>query len=425
MREITKLDIVKVFSLTSISTLVRMVAGFISIRVVAVIIGPTGVALLGQLGNFSAIIMALATGGITSGVTKYIAQYKDDVSSVKGYIGTAMKIILLLSVFCGVLLILGSSFLSSRILLDARYAFVFIVFGVTLVFYTCNVLLLAIINGYKQFDLFVRISIISTTIGLLLSLLLVIPFGVNGALLNAVTSQSLTFFVAFFIAKRSKQVFFSFVDLRSKFDTTKAKQYFRFSCMALVSAFTVPISQLVIRWFIINEFSMQAAGYWEGMNRLSGMYLMVITSSFGVYYLPKLSETLDANDLRNEIKKAYKVIVPCLLAGLPVIYFCRELIIRVLFSPEFYPMANLFLWQLVGDFLKISSWLIAYLMVAKAMTKMFVATEIVFAVSYIAFAVIFGRLMGLQGIVLGYAINYLAYFIVMRIWVYRKVRRLV
>ena len=49
-------EIVKVFSLSSIATLVRMLTGMISIKVVAVIIGPSGVAILGQLNNFVYII---------------------------------------------------------------------------------------------------------------------------------------------------------------------------------------------------------------------------------------------------------------------------------------------------------------------------------------------------------------------------------
>lgn len=421
IKRVAKLDIVKVFSLTSFSTLVKMIAGFISVKIVAVIIGPTGVALLGQLGNFSTIIMTIASGGIATGVTKYIAQYKGEVDVAKNYIGTAVKITLFFSVLCGLFLIFGSSKLSSEILLDNKYSYVFIVFGVTLVFYTFNTLLLAVINGYKQFDLFVKISILSTFVGLLLSLALVIPFGVHGALLNAVTSQSLTFFVAIFITKRSGIVQFSFSNFLSKFDKEKAIQYFRFSCMALISAFTVPVSQLIIRGFIINNFSMQAAGCWEGMNRLSGMYLMVITSSFGVYYLPKLSETIDANILRREIKKAYMVIVPCLLVGLPAVYFCRFIIIKILFTSDFIQMADLFLWQVLGDFLKITSWLIAYLMHAKAMVKLFIFTEIGFAASYVGLAFFFGNLIGFHGIVLGYAVNYAIYLIFIYIVVFQRI----
>jgi PST family polysaccharide transporter len=396
-----------------------MIAGFISVKVVAVIIGPSGVALVGQLNNFSAIIMAVATGGITTGVTKYVAQYKNDIKIVSQYIGTAVKFTLFFSLICGLFLVFGAPFLSEKILLDKTYAFVFIVFGVTLTFYAFNTLLLAIVNGYKQFNLYVKISIVSSIVGLILSLLLVIPFGVNGALLNAVTSQSFVFIIALILAKKAKIACLSKDCLWNKFDKNKALQYVRFSLMTLVSAFTVPVSQLILRGYVINHFSLQVAGWWEGINRLSGMYLMIITSSFGVYYLPKLSELSDGKAIKKEIKTAYKVIIPVLLVGLSCVYFARFLIIKTLFSPEFMGMADLFLWQLVGDFLKISSWLIAYLMHAKAMAKLFVLTEIGFSLSYITLAIFLSRLIELNGVVFGYAVNYAVYFVAMYVLIYR------
>jgi PST family polysaccharide transporter len=41
-------------------------------------------------------------------------------------------------------------------------------------------------------------------------------------------------------------------------------------------------------------------------------------------------------------------------------------------------LAPLFLWQLIGDFFKIAAWILSYLMLAKAMVKTFIVTEIVF-----------------------------------------------
>ena len=138
LKKITSLDIVKVFSMTSISTLVKMFAGFISVKIVSVMIGPSGVALVGQLNNFSTIILTLATGGIVSGITKYISECKEDVESVKSYVGTSVWITLTLSLICSFILIIGAPFFSNRILCNTTYFYVFIIFGVTVVFYSLN-----------------------------------------------------------------------------------------------------------------------------------------------------------------------------------------------------------------------------------------------------------------------------------------------
>ena len=92
------IDIVKVFSLNAISTLIRMLAGMISVKVIAVIIGPIGIALLGQLGNFNAILFGLANGGINTGITKYVSQFKNDERLVKKYLSNALRITLICTI---------------------------------------------------------------------------------------------------------------------------------------------------------------------------------------------------------------------------------------------------------------------------------------------------------------------------------------
>lgn len=122
--------------------------------------------------------------------------------------------------------------------------------------------------------------------------------------------------------------------------------------MTLVSAATVPVTQMLLRGYVISHLSSIEAGWWEGMNRISAMYLMIITSSFGVYYLPRLSELTDRLEISKEIRKAYKIIIPVLLIGIITIYSLRYFIIRILFTADFLPMENLFIWQLLGDFLR-------------------------------------------------------------------------
>jgi PST family polysaccharide transporter len=149
---------------------------------------------------------------------------------------------------------------------------------------------------------------------------------------------------------------------------------------------------------------------------------MIITSSFGVYYLPRLSELKTGIEIKKEIKTAYKVIIPCMAAGLTAVYFGRFLIIDILFSNDFREMSGLFFWHLVGDFLKIASWLIAYLLHAKSMTRLFIATEIFFTASYVGLAIFSSELIGLNGVVLGYAINYSIYLTTVYFLVYRRIK---
>lgn len=419
VKKVAKADIVKVFSLTSLSTLVRMCTGLVSVKIVAAIIGPTGVALVGQLNNFSTIALSLATGGINSGITKYVAEYKEDSSKVKQYLATAFKITIACSLIVGLLLLLLCKQLSSLIMMTPQYWYVFAIFGISILFYGLNNMLVSVVNGYKQFNKYVRVNIVSSIFGVAFTVALVLLLGLPGALISAVTFQSLMIFVSVLMLRKLEWLRKDW--FVGKFKKTIASQYFRYALMTLVSAFLVPISQMLLRGYVISEISITEAGWWEGMNRISNMYLMVITSSFSVYYLPRLSEINDRIELRHEIFKCYKVIVPLLLAGFTVIYFLRFFIVKLLFTHEFMPMTQLFIWQMAGDFFKICSWLLAFLMVAKSMTKAFISTEIIFTLTYLALGYSFVRLNGIVGLCQGYLINYILYMIAMFILFKNKI----
>lgn len=203
IRNIFKTDIVKVFSLTSISTLVRMLTGLISVKVVATIIGPSEVALVGQLNNFATIILSLSTGGINSGITKYIAEYKNDNSLVKDCLSTAFKITIICSLIVGLFLIAFNSYLSQYIMLTDEYGYIFIIFGVTIIFYALNMGVASVINGFKEFKEFVKINIAGSIIGVIFTITLVLIWGIEGALISAVTFQSIMLFITLWMIRKA------------------------------------------------------------------------------------------------------------------------------------------------------------------------------------------------------------------------------
>lgn len=412
-----QIDLVKVFSFTAISTIVKMLTSLISVKFVALIVGPSGIALLGQLNNFSSIIMTVACGGINNGVTKYVAENKDDVTLVKSFLSTALKITVYCSVFCGLILVVFNKWLSKIILLNDNFGYIFIVFGITLLLYALNMLVTSILNGYKEFKKFVLVNIAGSIIGLIYTLSLVYYFKLDGALIGVVTFQSIMFFVSLWMIRKLPWVNVEY--FKEKLDKLIAAKYFKYTLMTLVTAATAPVAQLLLRGYVINEISAVEAGWWEGMNRISNMYLMVITSSLSVYYLPKLSEIKESVQLRVEIFKAYKFIIPTITVGFIAIYLLRILIIKLLFTVDFISMSDLFLWQLVGDFFKISSFLLAFLMVAKTMTKQFIATEIIFSLLYVGLGYYFVSINGIIGLTQAWAANYFVYLLFM-VYLFRK-----
>ena len=157
----------------------------------------------------------------------------------------------------------------------------------------------------------------------------------------------------------------------------------------------------------------EAAGHWQAMWYISTMYLMVVTTALSTYYLPRLSEITNKVELRKELIGGYRIIMPIVIVMSFVIFLLKDLIIWLLFTEDFNSMRELFMWQLIGDVFKLAAWLLAYLMLAKAMTKTYILTEIIFSITFVLLSVFCVNQYGLIGMSYSFALNYLLYLIVM------------
>ncbi|WGQ12753.1 hypothetical protein [Sphingobacterium faecium] len=71
---------VKTTILSGVVAVFIIAAGFISTKIVAMVIGASGVAIIGAFANFISIILAFANGSISTGVVKYTAEFQKDQS---------------------------------------------------------------------------------------------------------------------------------------------------------------------------------------------------------------------------------------------------------------------------------------------------------------------------------------------------------
>lgn len=413
-----KVDFVKVFSLTSISTLVKMATGFVTIKFVAILVGPSGVAMLGQLQNFTQLTLLFSTGGINNGVTKYVSENKDDKNTIISVLSTSSWITLFLSIISGLILVILSKTISLVIFKDTKFSFVFIIFGFTVFLYAFNSLFLSILNGFKEFKKFVSISISSSIIGLLFTVFLVYFWNINGALIAVVTYQSVVVLITTMMLIKTH--WFKISYLFNRFSKNVLKNLSSYTLMAFVSASLVPLNQLIIRSYITNNLGINYAGIWEGMNRLSQIYLTVFSSSLMIFYLPRLSELKDTDLIRKEIINTFKFLFPILLILTITIFATKGLIIKILFSKSFLEMKSLFLYQLIGDLFKIMSWILSINMIAKAMSKTFIIIEILFSASIVGFSMLFVNQYGIIGATFAYMLNYILYFLTL-VFIFRRI----
>lgn len=414
------MNLLRTSVLNGVAVLIKTITMFVLNKILAVYLGPTGYAAIGQFQNFIQMVTTFAGSAINTAVVKYTAEYHEDESKQRAIWKTAGSIIFLFSLIFAFLILIFQGQLSLYIFHSLKYQTVFIWFAVFLIFFNFNTLFLAILNGKKEILKLVLANIAGSLFALIITSVLAIKLHLYGALVALSIYQSIAFIVTLFLCYRAN--WFKFSSLLGKIDLEITKKFSSFILMALVSAICVPLSQMLIRAYLTQEFSLAYAGYWEAMIRLSTVYLMLVTTTLGVYYLPRLSELNKIDEIKKEVYLGYKFLFPLTVVGGIIVFVLRDWIINLLFTPSFAPMQDLFFWQMMGDALKIGSWILAYLMLSKAMTKLYISTEIIFTLSLIALTYVCTQYFGFKGVSIAHLINYGMYWIVISLFIFKQLK---
>ena len=405
------MTLVKTSVLSAIATIVKILTGFIITKVIAVYIGPAGLAMVGQLQNFINLILMFAGDFLKTATTKYTAEYIDNQDEKYQLWSSVFSIILILNIVIFITLFFFSTNISEYLLKSDKYSYILQVLAISLPFFALNTMVLSILNGEGQIQKYITLSIVLSIVSLALVVLLSIKYGVDGALVAYVINQSIVFLITLFFIQNEK--WFRIKNFLYGLNYVNLKKLFGFAMITLVAVLSSNISLIYIRNFISDVVSVDASGYWQGIWVLSQVSLGLIAMSLSTYFLPTISSLKEKNEISQELKKAIVLILPIVMTISLGMYFFRDLIIEILYTEDFFPMRELFLWQMIGNVIKACGWLYGYVLVAKAMVKYTVFTEIVFAILFITLSIYLINIYGLVGVTYAYCINSFIHFITM------------
>lgn len=412
-------QVLQITSINSVSVLVRIITGLISTSIIAKILGPLGVALLGNLRNFITSVETISMLGFNNGIVKYVARYKDEKQEYVRILSTVFYTILFVSILVGIVLYTFSEYWNNYVFgNDRSYINLFKWFALSIPFFSLNIFLTSILNGLSQYKRLIYLNIISNIVGFILSILLIVQYKVEGALYGLIIIPALLTIIT--ILWVSKEVSLTQnINIRY-FDVNVIRKMSSYSVMAFVSAFCSPIIYLKIRVIAIDSLGIDTAGNWEAMNRISSFYMMFVSTLLSVYFFPRLSQSSTSIQTKGVFKEYFKTVVPMFILGGLLLYVGRDLFIRYIYSDKFVYLSDLFLWQLVGDLLKVCSLILGYEFFAKKLTKLFLISEIVSLFVLYLSSVVLLQKYNVQGLVMAHAFTYLVY-LVMLIVIFRRI----
>ena len=397
--------------LNGVAQLVKAISTLVINKVVVISLGSSALLFVGNLKSVLSILQQICGAGIYEGAVKYITgEYKGRPTFILQASLSLMLIGFLISI---ALYFVFSDQLNALLQLRENESNLhpWLACGLllSLLCFVLHTLMQSFFHGLKSYKIIVRSTLISSLLTLVLSIPLIYYFNTLG-LLVSVFIPSVSLLLTYLFHFRTT---FSFgrVLFGTPFRFHIFKPILSFTFMSAVATMVFPSVLIVIRSLLVEHVGVQLASYWEGYSRLSLFISSLAISSISLYYLPKLVEANTGQGLLRVVFWGVKFLTIFALPALIIILFLGGYVIPLLYSSSFLETKFLLKWELLGTFLKLLSFSVSFIMIAKKLTTVFVMSELISGLLFLGLSMFFIDKYGVVGASIAFAGTYFIYLL--------------
>ena len=400
----------KVFSFSLVSITIKFLVGFVLTKLFAILLGPSGIAVLGNMKSVMQILMSSASFGMQRGIIRFTSEFREQRHAFQKLLGTLHIIYGSIALVIAVVLFFLSDYLANVILQDDKYAWLFQILAIIVPFQGFHVLYFSILQGLDNYKKVVWVELVMIFCNLIFVGVSTFKFGLTGALFSVACMPVFYFFISVVFLK------YDIPNFKIAWSSSTAKNLFLYALMTLFSGIAFPLLFILIRNHISSVLGIDEVGYWEAVNQFSFFYFILLNSVMLMYVLPKITAQTDNVFYRSQVVEYVKKIMPLFAVFLIVLFLLRKYAILVLLSPEFTSIETLFGWQLLGDFFRAMTLIFSIYFHARRLAIPYITIDALLIVLLFTLTTVFVDSYGLIGAVKAHFISYFIYFIVTVFW---------
>ena len=397
--------------LNGIAQFVKAISSLIINKVIVVLLGSPALLFVGNLKSVFTILQQISGAGVYEGAVKYLSgEYKDrqtfilqaclSLMLVGFFISTALYFILYDQILN--LLQLGE---------NDRNLIPWLTGGIvlSLLCFVFHTLMQSFFHGLKSYKIIVQSTLISALLTLGVSTALIYYTNKLGLVLSVFVPSVIMLLTYWFHIRKSWH--FGQMLFGKPFRLFVFKPVLSFTLMSAVAAMVFPSVLIVIRSLLVEHSGVELASYWEGYSRLSIFMSGLAISSISLYYLPKLVEANTGQEILKVVFWGVKFLFVVAFPAMLLIFWFGNDIIPLLYASSFLETIFLLKWELLGTFLKLISFTVSFIMIAKKLTTVFVLSELISGFLFLGLSMLFIDIFGVVGASIAYALAYFLYLL--------------
>jgi PST family polysaccharide transporter len=390
-----------------------MFSNLVRSKVVAVLLGPAGVGLLGTYTVISELIWHLSGLGIKSSGVREIAHARG-VDNGEGVAVAAVT----LRRGTWVTGILGAGLLMVAAFPIGRYTFgsddhtlQLVALAPAVLFMTLHGGQIALIQGMRRVADLARAKIFGTVLGTLLCIPAYLLWGVDGIVPAIVILAGTRMVVTW---RYARKVDIPRIVMTWERTLRESGGLVRLGIALMWSSLIAAGVGYLTRAFIARDIGMAGVGLYQAAFSLSGMFMNFVLKAMGADFYPALTSVADNDSEMNRMVNGQLEIGLLLtVPGLMATIVLAPGVVTLFYAPEFAPAAELLRWFVFGCLGRVLSWPLGYILLAKGRGRQYFWTEALDGV--LQLTLMWGGLtaLGLKGVAAAFVVMNIAYLGVM------------
>lgn len=380
-------------------------------KIVAVLLGPAGVGIMGLLNATTGMIAAMTNFGLGVSAVKDIssANGKDNQEHVSVIVTVVRRLVWLTGMLGFILTAILSPWLSLITFGNKDYTLAFLWISITLLFNQISSGQLVLLQGLRKYNFLAKANLAGSFIGLFVTLPFYYFWGLDGIVPGIIGTSLISLLISFYFSNKLK---INRVHLSNDQLIAEGKSMLTMGFMISLSGLLTVGVEYVVRIFISNKGGIEQVGLYNAGFAIINTYVGLIFNAMATDYYPRLSAIAGDNKLCTYTINKQNEIALLILSPLIVFFLVFiNWIVILLYSRQFIGAIEMIQWAIIGIFFKATSWSIAFIFLAKGESKAFFFIELVSTLLFLCFSLIGYNFGGLSGVGKAFTVYYLFYLI--------------
>ena len=390
-------QILKSTSLIGGSSVLAIGIGVIRTKAIAVMLGPAGFGLMGLYGLIVDLALSIASLGIGSSGVRQIAEsvaLGNDARIARTVIALRRTAVVL-GLLGAVLVAVFSGALSTLTFGDDKHAGAVALLGLAVFFRSISAGQGALIQGTRRIRDLAMIGVMGAFLGAIISIILVYFLGERGVAPALVGAAAMGLVISWWY---SRKVRIQYPALTHAEVGQEAASLLKLGFAFMISGVLMMAAAYAVRAIVLRLDGLEAAGFYSAAWTLGGLYVGIILQAMGADFYPRLVGVAEdhpqCNCLVNEQTQ-----VSLLLAAPGVIATITfaPLVIALFYSAKFAEAVEILRWICLGIALRVITWPMGFIIVAKNRQAVFMGAEAAWTVVNVGLTWICVKAFGLNG----------------------------